>query len=419
MRPELQDIVDEAARILRADTTLEDRDFNLVAYGTQRFDVDSVRRDSILQRRSSRAVRDWFEQFGISASSAPLRTPVDADLGFHARICCPARWRGVTYGYLWALDDHTPLDDPAVVPRRAAGRARRLPTWPNSAGSTATTRTRSPISSHPTRTRSGLAATRIGDRGLIDPRSPVVAVVVGLVGPASPDDKTVPALSPNLWSLPRAVLADRGPTTTTLLVPLRQVTDDDPARTAADLALRLYAEELPEDSTPSAGGGYREPPGRHRRASGQLDRGAGRPPGWRRRCPPCDRWRAGPTWGSTGCWPPCPRPSWPPWCWMPPVRRLLNAQDPDLVQTITRLSGPRRQRAGDGGGAAHSSPDALLPAEQGRDSHRPQPEQRSRPVQAAHRTDAGAVTRVRPTPDHHLRLRRRERRCIRQTRGHS
>ena len=37
MRPELQHIVDEAARVLDADTTLEDTDFNLIAYGTQRF----------------------------------------------------------------------------------------------------------------------------------------------------------------------------------------------------------------------------------------------------------------------------------------------------------------------------------------------------------------------------------------------
>ena len=79
MRPELQHIVDEAARILGADTTLEDTDFNLIAYGTQRFEVDSVRRNSILQRHSTRPVRDWFEQFGIAGSSAPLRTPADEE----------------------------------------------------------------------------------------------------------------------------------------------------------------------------------------------------------------------------------------------------------------------------------------------------------------------------------------------------
>jgi len=115
MRPELQDIVDEAAEVLGADITLEDRDFNLVAYARQRYDVDSVRTTSILQRRSSRFIRDWFEQFGISASDAPLRTPADAEQGVRSRLCFPVRWRGVTYGYLWALDDATPLQHPSVA----------------------------------------------------------------------------------------------------------------------------------------------------------------------------------------------------------------------------------------------------------------------------------------------------------------
>ena len=26
-------------------------------------------------------------------------------------MCLPARWNGVTYGYLWALDEHHRLDD--------------------------------------------------------------------------------------------------------------------------------------------------------------------------------------------------------------------------------------------------------------------------------------------------------------------
>lgn len=333
MRPELQDIVDEAARVLRADTTLEDTDFNLVAYGTQRFDVDSVRRDSILQRRSSRAVRDWFEQFGISASSAPLRTPVDADLGFHARICCPARWRGVTYGYLWALDDHTPLDDPAVA--RAAQLAEHAAAYlaqlsrQHRDDAYAVSDLISPDVD-----KARLAVTRIGDRGLIDPHSPVVAVVVGLVGVTNPDDKTVPALSPNLWSLPRAVLADRGPTTTTLLVPLQQVTDDDPARAAANLTLRLYAEELPKNSTsqPLAGIGDPRVDIGDLRASWVEARQAARVAAAVPALRPLARWA---DLGIYRLLAALPQAELAALVLDAPIRRLLNAHDPDLVQTIT------------------------------------------------------------------------------------
>jgi hypothetical protein len=333
VRPELQDIVDEAARVLKADTTLEDTDFNLVAYGTQRFDVDSVRRDSILQRRSSRAVREWFEQFGISASSGPLRTPVEAELGFHARICCPARWRGVTYGYLWALDEHTPLDDPAVA--RAAQLAEH-------AGAYLAQLSRqhqddafavSDLIS-PDQEKARLAAIRVGDRGLINPRSPVVAVVVGMWGATSPDDPaSVPALSPNLWSLPRSVLADRGPTTTTLLVPLRQVTDDGPARDAAELAVRLYADELPEDwpTQPVAGVGEPRSDLGALRASWVEARQAARVAAAVPRVRPVARWA---DLGVYRLLAAVPQSELAALVLDGPVRRLLDALEPDLVQTV-------------------------------------------------------------------------------------
>jgi len=332
MRPELQDIVDEAARVLRADTTLEDTDFNLVAYGTQRFDVDSVRRDSILQRRSSRAVREWFEQFGISASSGPLRTPVDADLGFHARICCPARWRGVTYGYLWALDDHTPLEDPAVA------RAAQLAEHAGAYLAQLSRQHRDDANAvsdliSPDLDKARLAVTRIGDRGLIDPHRPVVAVVVGLLGTRHANDVAVPGLSPNLWSLPRAILADRGPTTTTLLVPLHN-TDDAPAREAAQLALRLYTEELPENPADQPVAGIGEPRADigELRASWVEARQAARVAAAVPAVRPIARWADLGIYRLLAALPPSELAAS---VLDAPIRRLLNAPESDLVQTIT------------------------------------------------------------------------------------
>ena len=332
MRPELQDIVDEAARVLQADTTLEDKDFNLVAYGTQRFDVDSVRRDSILQRRSSREVRNWFEQFGISASSAPLRTPVETELGFHARICCPARWRGVTYGYLWALDEHTPLDDPAVV--RAAQLAEHAGAYlaQLSRQHTDDAFAVSDLIS-PDLDKARAAAVRISDRGLINPRSPVVAVVVGLVSSAEPAVAAEPVLSPNLWSLPRAVLADRGARTTTLVVPLRHSSDDTAAREAAELAVQLYRDELPENW------------------SGQLVAGIGGPredlaevrSSWLEARQAARVAAAVPAVGPIARWvdlglyrllAAVPRAELAPVVLDAPVRRLLDSPDPDLGRTV-------------------------------------------------------------------------------------
>jgi sugar diacid utilization regulator len=328
MRPELQHIVDEASRVLGADTTLEDKDFNLIAYGTQRFDVDSVRQSSILQRRSTRPVREWFEQFGISHSSTPLRTPADERRGFRARICFPARWRGLTYGYLWALDESTALDDPVVargaqLAEHAAAYLAQL-TREHDDDAYAVSDL---ISPDVDKVRQAVA--RIADRGVLDRRSPVAAVVVGTLAEAVPHP-----LSPNLWSLPGGVLADPGQHTTTLVVPLRQLTDDEPAVDAAALAVQLYREELPQDWSGPLVAGVGEPRSdlMELRSSWLEARLAARVA------------RAVPTvrpvarWADLGLYrllAALPQPELASLILDQPVRRLLETPDPDLLQTVT------------------------------------------------------------------------------------
>ncbi|MDR8411777.1 helix-turn-helix domain-containing protein [Nonomuraea sp. 3-1Str] len=113
---DLQDIVDELARLLGASATLEDRSFRLLAYGAQHGDIDTVRQESILRRRATPEVRDYFERYGIARAGHPVRIPADADLKVLARVCWPLRHQDVTYGYLWLLDSGSLTDE---VLRRA------------------------------------------------------------------------------------------------------------------------------------------------------------------------------------------------------------------------------------------------------------------------------------------------------------
>ncbi|MCQ8768735.1 PucR family transcriptional regulator [Streptomyces telluris] len=112
MRGDYQHLVDEISAALGAPATLEDRDFVLIAFGAHGGEddldvmMDPVRTRSILQRRSTAAVRAWFEAFGIARAQAPLRIPPDPAAGvFKGRICLPVRHRGVVHGYVWLLDD--------------------------------------------------------------------------------------------------------------------------------------------------------------------------------------------------------------------------------------------------------------------------------------------------------------------------
>ncbi|MFI9051181.1 PucR family transcriptional regulator [Streptomyces sp. NPDC053427] len=110
MRGDYQQLVDEISAALGAPATLEDRDFGLIAFGAHEGDddevMDPVRTRSILQRRSSAAVRAWFEAFGIARATTALRIPPDPAAGvFRGRICLPVRHRGIVHGYVWLLDD--------------------------------------------------------------------------------------------------------------------------------------------------------------------------------------------------------------------------------------------------------------------------------------------------------------------------
>lgn len=110
---EYQELVDEISELLGAPATLENRDFELIAFGAYDSEgeldasaLDPVRTRSILTRRSTAAVRTWFEGFGITRATAPVRIPPTPEAGvYHGRICLPVRHRGVVLGYVWLLDD--------------------------------------------------------------------------------------------------------------------------------------------------------------------------------------------------------------------------------------------------------------------------------------------------------------------------
>lgn len=108
-----QELVDDISELLGAPATLENRDFELLAFGAYDSEgeldasaLDPVRTRSILTRRSTSAVRAWFEGFGITRATGPVRIPPTPEAGvYRGRICLPVRHRGVVLGYVWLLDD--------------------------------------------------------------------------------------------------------------------------------------------------------------------------------------------------------------------------------------------------------------------------------------------------------------------------
>ncbi|MFE9908592.1 PucR family transcriptional regulator [Streptomyces clavifer] len=128
MKGDYQELVDEISALLGAPATLEDRDFGLVAFGAHDSDddtaMDPVRTRSILTRRSTPAVRAWFEGFGITRATGPVHIPAAPEAGvFRSRICLPVRHRGVVLGYVWLLDaDPAPTDARLTAAMEVAAR---------------------------------------------------------------------------------------------------------------------------------------------------------------------------------------------------------------------------------------------------------------------------------------------------------
>lgn len=285
MRPEFQDIVDEVSRILDAPAVLEERTFVLIAFCAHDREIDAVRRQTILQRQATAQVRERFERYGIRTATGPVRIPADPRHRMLARLCLPVRWHGVTYGYLWLLDDGREIEADRLPRAMAlASRAGALMATELRAREDLGYRLRDLISvSAEVREE---AAAEISDLGHIARGTPVVAAVMRFHRPGRPsgnavlgaapgsrsgpgsgpgpgsrhdsdhDEEEQDILAANLWRLPSNVLAHLGSDHTVLLIPLENAHGLTPARALVQRAWDLD----------SAGGGGRGRGGRGRPA---------------------------------------------------------------------------------------------------------------------------------------------------------
>ncbi|NYF97240.1 PucR family transcriptional regulator [Janibacter cremeus] len=101
---DLQELVDEASAILQAPVTLEDRRLRLLAFAAHDATTDRVRVETVLGRGAGPRTREWFESFDIARARGPVHVPANPEREIAARLCLPARARGVVRGYLWAVE---------------------------------------------------------------------------------------------------------------------------------------------------------------------------------------------------------------------------------------------------------------------------------------------------------------------------
>ncbi|WP_427383506.1 PucR family transcriptional regulator [Janibacter sp. G56] len=226
--PELQEIVEEVAALLGMSTTLESRHFRLLAFAAQPEAADPVRLETILGRGSSPSTRAWFEGFGIASATGPVHIPADPERGLRARLCLPARSRGVVHGYIWAIHDlggevTTGPSEEAVAEAMLLARQAGEALARRTRSRRETTRLVHDLIQAPAGATEAPARALAVDTGLrLD--QPVVAAVLG-----SPDPSVIlaPAVFETPGILPRtaAVAADGPRLVLALAVPARGVHD--------------------------------------------------------------------------------------------------------------------------------------------------------------------------------------------------
>ncbi|MGD1220300.1 MULTISPECIES: PucR family transcriptional regulator [Streptomyces] len=270
-RGDYQELVDEISALLGVPATLENRDFELIAFGAYDSEgeldpsaLDPVRARSILTRRSTAAVRTWFEGFGITRATGPVRIPPTPEAGvYRGRICLPVRHRGVVLGYVWLLDDDPgPTAAQLAAAMQVASRIGALLADEAQAGADLTRELRAVLTAERGWQRD-MAVAEL--RSALGPRADVLHTVV-CVAPwpsAGPDDapsaRTVPGATA-LCTVPwrggtSGAPEEAGDTgqSLALLVRLRSADVLSPALTAASRFVR-EAEGGRAESGPSAGG---------------------------------------------------------------------------------------------------------------------------------------------------------------------
>lgn len=271
MGEDFQTLIDEVSALLGTPATLENRDFELIAFGAHEgvgddaeLVQDPVRTRTIMQRRSTAAVRAWFEQFGITRATAPVRIPADPAAGVvKGRICLPARHGGVVYGYVWLLDEGLPSrEDPRLADAMdTAARIGALLASQARAGVRLGQLLRTALTGQ-TSTESDAASAELAE-ALGGTFGPYSVLAVG-PWPASAD-RAGPAPVPQVPVL--AVIPATGPHDPTLvaaLVRLRPHGGSDAARTAGMRLMRAVQTSADDQEPPFAGISA------HREAQGEL-----------------------------------------------------------------------------------------------------------------------------------------------------
>jgi hypothetical protein len=118
----IQDLVDALSAVLKRPVLLDDVALRPIAFSRQWGAIDQVRRESILSRGATPAVRRALLAEGIAEARGTVHTRAVPALGMEERLCVPARDAGGLRGYLWFFEQDGTIDADGLRRAKAAAR---------------------------------------------------------------------------------------------------------------------------------------------------------------------------------------------------------------------------------------------------------------------------------------------------------
>ena len=111
----VQRIVDDIGAQIDRPVLVEDPSLHVVAYSQHDREIDTVRRNSILERQTTREVMAWCRAAGVHAAREPVRVMQNHDLDFQPRVCVPVYFHDLLLGFVWFIDANFTLTDADLV----------------------------------------------------------------------------------------------------------------------------------------------------------------------------------------------------------------------------------------------------------------------------------------------------------------
>lgn len=111
----VQRIVDDIGAQIDRPVLVEDPRLHVVAYSQHDREIDTVRRNSILERQTTNEVMAWCRAAGVHASRGPIRVMPNHDLDFQPRVCVPVYFQDLLLGFVWFIDANFTLTDADLV----------------------------------------------------------------------------------------------------------------------------------------------------------------------------------------------------------------------------------------------------------------------------------------------------------------